>query len=304
MKPAHINFQMQGRFKLEAVKRDGSRRILADWFDNLILNSGLERMGSGIIIAGAMVGTDNTTPANTQTALGAQLAYSTSLQGSITYGVDEASNFAWRRARYRFAEGVATGNLAEVGVGWSSGNCFSRALILDGSSTPTTITLLSDESLDVTYELRVYPTTTDVTGTLTLGGIDYDYTLRVSKLNDTDIANFFTFASTASGVGAAGASPNAAGWPTLTALGDIYSAPGVSGSIANVGSSSNLTYTAFSYSRTIRYTWGLANGSASLAVFELRTNMLAYKIAFTPSIPKTSSNILTLDIQLTWARRP
>lgn len=195
MKPAQINFQMQGRFKLEAVKRDGSRRMLADWFDNLILNAGLERMGSGITIAGAMVGTNNATPAATQTALGAQIAYSTAIQGSATFGVDEAENFAWRRVRYRFAEGVATGNLAEVGVGWASGSCFSRALILDGGGAPTTITLLSDESLDVTYELRLYPSTADVTGSLTLGGTSYSYTLRLSKFNDTDVATFFTFVS-------------------------------------------------------------------------------------------------------------
>lgn len=303
MKPAQINFQMQGRFKLEAVKRDGSRRMLADWFDNLILNAGLERMGSGVTIAGAMVGTNNATPAATQTALGAQIAYSTAIQGSATFGVDEAENFAWRRVRYRFAEGVATGNLAEVGVGWASGSCFSRALILDGGGAPTTITLLSDESLDVTYELRLYPSTADVTGSLTLGGTSYSYTLRLSKFNDTDVATFFTFVS-ATGVQQSGSSPSAAGWPTSTGLGDIYSAPGTSGTIANVGTAVAQTYTASSYTRVIRYTWGLANGSASLIIFELRTNMLAYKVLFSPAIPKTSANILTLDLQLTWARRP
>src|SRR5690606_31940294 len=35
-----------GRFKLEAERPDGQRRLLADWFPNLITNAGLNRIGT------------------------------------------------------------------------------------------------------------------------------------------------------------------------------------------------------------------------------------------------------------------
>ncbi len=299
-----VKYQMQGRFKLEATKRDGSKRVVADWFDNLILNAGLDRIGTNQPINGAIVGTGNTAPSNTQTSLVAQIAYSSTLQGSVSYGADGTDNYAWMRRTYRFAEGVATGNLSEVGVGWSSGNCFSRALILDGGGSPTTITILSDETLDVTYELRIYPSITDVTGSLTLNAISYNYTLRLSNLNSSDAAAFFGFASSASGMGNTVSAVSGSLARTGTgSLGDIYSSPGGSGSIGP-GTVTALSYTSSSYNRTLRYTWGLANGSASFYIFRFWTAMGYYKAQFTPEIPKTSANILSLDLTITWARRP
>ena len=95
---------------------------------------------------------------------------------------------------YHFAIGAAAGNLSELGVGWASSGTtlFSRALILDSGGTPTTITVLSDEYLYVTYEHRFYPSETDATGSIVftgnIGGT-YTYTLRPAQIDSTSIAD-------------------------------------------------------------------------------------------------------------------
>lgn len=300
-----LNFKlaMAGYFKIEAIKRDGTRRVVADWFPNIILNSGLNRMGTNTTVLGAMVGTGTSTPTATQTALDAQIAYTTTNVVAATFAADTTNNYVSRFETFRFAEGVAAGNLAEIGVGWSSGNCFSRARILDGGGAPTTITVLSDETLDVTYELRIYPMTADVTGSMTLNAISYSYVLRTAQLSLSPSA-FFSFVSSASGVGnVSSMTLNSEARTGAGALGDIYSAAGGSGSV-DAGSVTAVAYTNNSLQRTIRYIWGLTNGTTPFYNIDFRTAIGCFKASFSPQIPKSGSNILTLDITVTWARRP
>ena len=43
-----IHEDVEGWYKFEAVRPDGTKRLLADWFPNLITDAGLERMaGNG-----------------------------------------------------------------------------------------------------------------------------------------------------------------------------------------------------------------------------------------------------------------
>lgn len=297
-------FKLQGRFKIVARKRDGSERLLADWFDNMILNAGLERIGTARAFDRAMVGSGTNAVVATQTGLTAFIASTTTfVSGSTVYNVDTVNNFVSMQTTLRFAEGVAAGNLSEVGVGWSNSACFSRAVIVDGVGAPTTITVLSDEILDVTYELRIYPDTTDVTGSMTLNGISYSYTLRPSNMTVSDAPTFFGFANQTNGMG------NNNGATTATyartgagSLGDIFNSPGGSGAI-NPASVTPQTYVALSYKRVYRYIWGITNGTTPFYNIRFFTSMGFYKAAFTPEIPKTGANILTLDLEVTWARR-
>ena len=66
-----------------------------------------------------------------------------------------------------------------------------RALILDGGGSPTTLTILSDETLDVTYTIRVYPPTTDVTGSITLDGVSYGYTIRPCNVSTSGTGSYY-----------------------------------------------------------------------------------------------------------------
>lgn len=296
----NLHSEVGGWFRIEAVRPDGTRRLLADWFPNLILNQGLDMLGalssetSGHMTA-CQVGSSNTAPANTQTALLAYVAGTATITESNSGFESTPPYYGWARRTYRFGQGVAAGNLSEVGVGrTTSGNTlFSRALILDGEGDPTTITVLSDEFLDVTYELRQYPATVDVTGSLIISGVDYDYVVRamlVTSGNWTRAADPFdvVFAS----------------YNTYTGpLGPITGNP--AGQAAGNGSVTYLSYTPGNYYRDTKIVWSIADGNASGGVGAIgyTTGRGAFQVSFDPPIPKDATKILEIVMRTSWARK-
>jgi len=131
-----------------------------DWFDNIVLDSGLRRLSAGDAAEFLAVGSGNSTPVVTQTGLDALLA-TTNVKSGFLSGRQLATSpiYTWMRSTYRFAVGAAKGNIAEVGLGWFAGtsnNMFNRALIRDINGNPVVITVLEDEILDVLVELRHY----------------------------------------------------------------------------------------------------------------------------------------------------
>src|SRR5690606_8917143 len=115
-------------------------------------------------------------------ALGSRIASSNTVPSNTAGTTSAAPYYTWMRKTFRFAAGVATGNLSEVGISWlTTGALFSRALILDSGGLPTTITVLADEVVDVTYEFRIMAKTDDETGSVTFTGSiggTYDWTMR------------------------------------------------------------------------------------------------------------------------------
>lgn len=105
------------------------------------------------------VGTGNSTPLASQVALDSFVASTTATSAIDVAGVQVSTEpfYLWARRTWRFSEGAATGNLSEVGLGWTNTNLWNRALMRDVNGNPTTITVLSDEYLDIVSEIRVYP---------------------------------------------------------------------------------------------------------------------------------------------------
>ena len=288
--------QCAGWFKIEATRPDGTRRVLADWFPNLILNGGLDRMGANNdYLSWCQVGSGSTAPVAAQTALVNRIAGTNTVQANVSGAQASAPYYGWQRRTYRFAQGVAAGNLSEVGVGWgSTGSLFSRALILDGGGNPTTITVLSDEVLDVTYELRRYPGTVDLTGTVVLDGVTHTWVSRTAGV---------TTAGHWAGIGAMaldGAQsfngdigPVTAQWPS-----------GASGAL----SATPLAYSSGSHTRASTVSAGLNNSNLSGGIRSIlissSTGAGSYQIQFDPAIPKDNTKVMSLTIQHTWARRP
>jgi len=161
------------------VRRHGKIIAVREWWDNLITDVGLEGLGEAkALFRYCMVGTGNTTPVVGNTTLQAQVAsldYNASGGTSSSGLVTTDPRYGWERRTYPFAQGAVTGNIAEVGVGWTTTNVFSRSLV-----SPA-ITLLSIDQLTVTYEIRMYvpeETTDDVTGSVIINGTTYNYTVR------------------------------------------------------------------------------------------------------------------------------
>lgn len=176
-----------------AIPDESTYRVIADWFPNKFLTSGrneiAKRSSWASVNSYCQVGTDFTPPVIADTALGGWVAGTNVQQDHASGAQSVAPWYGWDQYTYRFAiPGEAAGNLNEVGVGWaaSGATLVTRALIRAPDGTPTTVSPLADEILDVTYELRYYPPLEDVLGTITLDGTVYDTITRASQVNHAD----------------------------------------------------------------------------------------------------------------------
>lgn len=291
-----IKTKVKGFYKIDAVKADGSRRTLADWFPNLITNNGLNLIGSASNwLAYCQVGSGSSAPNVNDTGLASRVAGSNFLQTTLTGAQALAPYFVWRRNTYRFATGVATGNLSEVGVGPVSTNgLFSRALILDSFGSPTTISVAADETLDVTYEIRYYPPTEDNTFILNISGVDYDVTTRASSVTS----------STSWVIGQSGTASTLRnnGVVYNGAIGDVTESP--SGTSQGGSTFVNASYSDGSYQREGTITWPLNAGNLSGGVSAMRIEhgVGVYQLGFSPPIPKDATKVLSITCRHSWAR--
>lgn len=294
--PVETKTRVRGFYKLEAVDARGRRRLLADWFPNLITTNGANALGTVSVLDFCAVGSGNATPALTDTSLQTFVASTSTTNFGTRAASPTSPYFGSYTTQYAFAIGVATGNLAEVGVGKSATSLFSRALILDGSGVPTTITVLSSEALYVTYQLNQYVPLTDVTGSITISGTTYGYTVRAADATATDWAY------------------NNQGSPSLRGasvfsggIGAITGSP--SGTQSAQTSINNVAYSAGSFTLVSTATWGLTAGNVGgvASVFAQwqdgggAVSRGSYQIGFSPSVPKDASHVLTLTFSMSWA---
>jgi len=294
-----------GRFKIEAVRLDGTKRLLADWFPNLILDAGLNRWGTGAIITACQVGTGSATPTESDTQLQSRVAGTSTIQASNLGAQGSAPYYGYQQRTFRFGAGAAAGNLAEVGVGWATSGAalWSRALILDGEGDPTTITVLGDEFLDVTYELRTYPPTVDGEFNITISGVEYTCVMRAASVTNGNMW--------ASEIAAAVGSSPRHSTAYNGAIGAITSSP------SGTSSSTPLTGVAAAYSNnslqrdiTIAFdlnTGNLAGGISAIGFsggMGVANEVLGrYQCSFSPAIPKDNTKTLSLEYRVEWARK-
>lgn len=292
--------RLAGFFKIEAFKPGQYRRVLADWFPNLILDAGLNRMGTGTWLSAVQVGTDNTPPSISDTGLFGYVAGSSTTQSTSSGVSGSAPWYGFVGRTYRFGAGDAAGNLAEVGAGWatSGASLFSRALIVDQFGSPTTITVLGDEYLDVSYQIRLYSPNVDSTYSISISGSPYDLTTRASVASSS---SYWT-----PGVGLVDDNPvyslnSFAAWDG--ALGTVTQLP----SGTNVSDSLNLSplsYSNNSFQKDFTVVVGLndGNGTGFINTTLVQTTIGAFQNFYDPDIPKDSSSVLTLNYRVSWAR--
>lgn len=290
-----------GFFKMEAIRPDGRKRLVADWFPNLITDGGLNRMAYGGYLSACHVGTSNSAPNVANTTLAGYVGGTTTVQSS-SYGAQPTEPYyAWKRITYRFNVGVATGNLAEVGVATAAANggstvLFSRALVLDGGGSPTTITILPDEVLDVTYELRNYPPLVDVSQTLTITGSgSHDMVTR---------AAFVTSSNWSYRLGSA-VSFNTSGVDGFVYNGTIGAiTTGPSGNASNVQQYNVGNYVENSLERQGGYGFGLNQGNlvGGITAARYETTHGYYQTSFSPAITKDATKTLSFVFKTSWAR--
>lgn len=293
-----IRCEVRGFFKLVATNAAGRQRILADWFPNLITNGGLNQIGStSNWLSGCYVGSGNTAPTNADTQLAALIGSTTTITGTAASVLSTTPYYGSRVNTYLFGPGVATGTLAEIGVGASSTALFSRALILDGMGNPTTVTVLPDESLTAFYEFRNYPPLTDVTGNVTINGVSTAYVMRA--------ANAGTSAWEPSSLGDVDGPSLVTAFSGSIAV--ITAQP--SGTSGAETSGADPAYTPGAHLNTRNSVFGSGTANFSIEAFliacgQVNGSMGQFQLGITPALAKSSSNSLAMTVQKSWARGP
>jgi hypothetical protein len=286
----HTKIGIKGRFKIDAIhKITGIRRELAPLQDNVILDQGLDRVAAGAWGNYCQVGTGNSTPATGQTSLDARVAGAGISSTSYT---NRPASSPWTvdvEQTFNFGEGVAEGVLAEIGLaGSASSNLFSRALIKDSGGTPTTITILADEYLEVTYILTVNFKAGDTAWAFDISGTPYSGVVRAANADSQSLVT-----NLAESVLTAKAYDGAIGAEDGSPAGSSVSATVV-----------NDAYVPSSYERTATITLalGTANFGGGISAISWKSRNSEYQASITPALVKTSSDVVTFDVKTSWAR--
>lgn len=300
----NIHNKIGAKFKLVARKASGDIARESEWFDNIVLDTGLARMSVGAWVTMCCVGTGNSTPLATQVQLDSFLASTNARQsGKSILNTSTSPYYFGIEIIWRFGMGAAAGNLSEIGLGWGNNNLWNRALIRDVNGNPTTITVLADEYLDVVSEIRVYPTE-NFSGAFNLldknGSIISNHTyigkpfLTTFTYNPSGTLQGLDFNEVHVYSGAIGSSITALPSNQLGTLSNTKSNPTPTSAqalcTASVGSSIGSHKSIY-----VGLQYLLFVGSPGAYT-------CGYQIEMTPPIGKTNTQIMTYTFNLTWGR--
>lgn len=324
--PVTMTIGVAGEFRLRTFRPDGKVHKDTGFFRNLITNQGLNQVHGGTFnVNSCSVGTGSTTPTVSDTHLANRVATTIAVESVIQGEVGSPGDpdfYRYIERTYRFDTGDAAGNLTEVGLTNSTAPqpVYCRALILDGFGSPTTLTVLPDEVLDVTYRLRIYPgSVSDVMTTISISGVDHDIVLRPAEMDGTN--NMWRPGSgTSADFNIRMGHPISAGFGggghhqayETTTLGAIDGRP--AGSPEGSTSGENSAYTTDTFYRDFSGVWGLNAGNFAGGIGSIWARAgsgsastgsacASYQFSLDPVIPKTNSQILTLNFRQSWARR-
>ena len=307
-------------------KDDPSRDITVGPTCNLITDAILaSRIGDGGFamnasirqaLAYCRVGTANTPPAFSDTALAAQIAATNNnIAGPTAYGNHDENGrgYVSLSTTYQFLPGEATGTLQEVGFGSTAAGdvLMSRALIKDLANVPTPLVIGPSDYLNVVYEVRLYTNydTSDVMqyGVLIAGNF-HDITIRpigAASITEliTDAAGIHWTSFNSSYIGTLNIQGAGNNW--LGAFEDVMAMPSVEeswpmGVLSPVidANTSLAAYVPNSKQRSIDVTiptseFNLVDG---IRYFRLSTSEGSWGMEIDPPLFKTSSDTLTFTI--------
>lgn len=275
---------------------------------------------STLRVRGISVGAGTTAAAEGQSTLVSFIAATTSRQSyAATFNATVSPRSVTKEFRYRFGEGVAAGNVAEVGMfttnssGTTSATLLSsRARIVDGLGAPTTVTVLSDEFLDVIWRCTWY-VPEDVTGTcnISIDGVptSFNWTIRATSLQaggnswweDETIGVYFnsSYVGTSPGLGCQATTES-----TLRTYTDIGNGTEAAGQ--QISSITQDAYTPNSKNRTFRFVWGLTQANITIRSFIIQCwvnipAMMAFgrfQILLNNPITKVNTKTFTLILNM------
>lgn len=287
------------------LKRELSFNTSEYKFNNLVTDAGIDALGADDAVGLSYYcrfGTGNTPPNTDQTSLISPTgAYK---QRSRTVASGNSGSAPWYNYNIRewvFNPGDVSGNLSEIAFfnNVSGTIMFSRALIKDEFGNPTTLTILPDEYVYVTYELRAYVgDLADIPAEIELGGISYELNIRKFRVNDSSTSPW---------------SPEYS--PFASRIAYVYSSTTQAGLTGNVPYNSHATmensgtlqpYVAGSLKRSFVCTAGpsFANivGGFNQILASRSGEGPGFSIFFDKMVPKDTEKTLSFTFTTSWSR--
>lgn len=299
-----------GEVRCIVKRKDGSIKEDTGFQKNLILNQGLDFFGGGKgsdIFASCVIGSGNAIPAHTQTQLSSFLAITAGTQSSFKYDyVPDASNLHKTNKVYKYTfTGLNNANVSEVGLvsqGTTSANYYlcTRALLKDVTGTPTTITILSGETLEIYYKLWKVVSVLDTSYTVNMldgkgGVVPYNCIIRPYDVgssnngignNATDISFSQTWFSSLD------LSPITSGLPKQD---DVNNTVAIT------------PYVAGTYKLQVQSKITTAQANRNIRMLGVTSNFFNYQCRFGSvagdnPIPKTNLQTLSTAFEFSWGR--
>lgn len=319
-------FKVSGKYKAVVRGQDMEVRRQTGWFDNVVTNAGVQMLLGGAssvlgqegFYVSCCVGSGNATPSVGDTQLASFVAgapFGSVISSGHTRNSSEPPYYSRIEITWRYGMGAAAGNISEVGIANTGGTpvagstLFSRALIRDAIGNPTTITVLPDEYLDITYHLYIYaPAETTGIFSQTIDGTptDFAYTMRACNMNTGGAPN--------NSQGWAGASAGGTALPTVMAkalsganytslypspstLGDVSSVPSGTAAFIPTASSAAGNY-ALKY-RDLTYTASLGDANITFDAYKMQFNIGCMQMKISPPIAKVGTKTYNFTIRVT-----
>jgi hypothetical protein len=307
-----MNVRLGGFFRVIITKSNGDVRSDTGWFKNLITNQGLDWFGvypAGVgstMTSFAFVGTGNTTPSYTDTTMTANVTpAATPTSSTVSYVAGPPSYYS-RIFTYQWAQGAIVANLAEVGIGsltsltqpyTGTPILYSHALIVDANGNPTTLSVTATDTLSVSYEARLYLTTTDTNYSLIIAGTTYSGIYRLSNIA-TPSFNMGKLSSTFSG--SLPAVQYFSG--PIGPITGLPSGPGPSGNPTQISWVFG-TYTVGSY--TIQATSNIpanSQGAINITAITIQTALGMWQYSVAPSWNRLATQNISTTWAISWSR--
>lgn len=309
-----IKTGFSGEFRIEVRNAYTHQLTKVREFTNTITDAGLNAYGAGYtgLLGRCWVGSGNTPISTSNTGLSKVIAYS---DGAGTNEVQilapaQPNWVAGAKLKYHFEPGKIVGNITEVGIGTrneSSANNYalwSRALVLNSDGSPSSITVLADEYMDVYYILKLHPNLEDIKFSFDLNGVVYNCVARPANVQNTrcnvDNGNL----SFGTGITILNVyNSNTLGAITETIKGfDKYVAPN--------GSQTIDPYTAGNFYRDCTIVIPVNNGNIDGGIKGLDigpngngNQLMSYtQVSLDKAIPKTKDNAIKFVLRTSWSR--
>lgn len=314
-------YSAKGRFKARVIGSSGRVKSESEWSDNVVTNLGIRMLLGGATRAYSDIavsircscGSGNSAPSVNDTVIQSFIAGSNNItSSSTTFNTSTAPFYAKHEWKFLFDIGDAEGNVSELCIvnddtePTSSSPVFSRALVRDSAGNPTTITVLEDEYLEVTYELYIYPPAGELTGSFTqvIDGSPQVFTYSIKPSNMRVLGPV--------GVSDGWATNGDGRIPTVFALSgsrsSVYSAGSILGPENSVPSGTDYRLTGIATSsvanyaekyRDLTFIASISDANTEFDAIRFAANLCCYQMKISPSITKNNTKTYRLNVRIT-----